>query len=45
MEEKGYLNVAIDVFQKNDPAKPGFVIVEVNVDKKQKVHERQAQIL
>ncbi|MEI6554841.1 MAG: POTRA domain-containing protein [Paludibacter sp.] len=36
MEEKGYLNVAIDVFQKNDPVKPGFVIVEVNVDKKQK---------
>ena len=36
MEEKGYLNVAIDVFQKNDPSKPGFVIVEVNVDKKQK---------
>ena len=36
MEEKGFLNVLVNVYQKNDPAKPGYVIVEVNVDKKQK---------
>jgi outer membrane protein insertion porin family len=36
MEEKGYLNVAVDVFQKDDPNKAGHVIVDINVDKKQK---------
>lgn len=36
MEEKGFLNVIVNVYQKNDPTKPGYVIVEVNVDKKQK---------
>jgi outer membrane protein insertion porin family len=36
MEEKGFLNVLVNVYQKNDPKKPGYVIVEVNVDKKLK---------
>jgi outer membrane protein insertion porin family len=36
MEEKGYLNVLANVYQRNDPNKPGFVIVDINVDKKLK---------
>lgn len=36
MEEKGFLNVQVNVYQKNDPNKPGYVIVEINVDKKLK---------
>jgi outer membrane protein insertion porin family len=36
MEEKGYLNVVVNVYQKDDPNKPGHVIVDVEVDKKLK---------
>ena len=36
MEEKGFLNVAVNVLQKNDTKKPGHVIVDVIVDKKLK---------
>jgi len=36
MEEKGFLNVLVNVYQKNDQKKPGYVIVEINVDKKLK---------
>jgi len=41
MEEKGFLNVLVNVYQRNDPAKPGHVIVDINVDKKlkTKIHE------
>jgi len=41
MEEKGYLNVAVNVFQRNDPNKAGHVIVDIEVDKKlkTKIHE------
>ena len=41
MGEKGFLNAAVNVYQKNDPSKPGHVIVDVNVDKKlkTKIHE------
>lgn len=41
MEEKGYLNVLVNVYQRNDPNKAGYVIVDVNVDKKlkTKVHK------
>ena len=41
MEEKGFLNVQVNVYQKNDPLKPGYVIVEVNVDKKMKTKIHQ----
>ncbi len=41
MEEKGFLNVEVDVFQKNDPTKAGHVIVDVNVDKKLKTKINQ----
>lgn len=41
MAEKGFLNVAASVYQKNDPNKPGFVIVEINVDKKLKTKIHQ----
>ena len=41
MEEKGFLNVEVDVFQKNDPSKAGHVIVDVNVDKKLKTKINQ----
>ncbi len=36
MEEKGFLNVVVNVYQHNDPNKPGHVIVDINVDKKLK---------
>jgi len=36
MEEKGFLNVSANVYQKNDPNKPGHVIVDIDVDKKLK---------
>lgn len=41
LEEKGFLNVNVEVLQRNDPAKPGHVIVDINVDKKlkTKVHK------
>ena len=41
MEEKGFLNVEVSVLQKNDPAKPGHVIVDVIVDKKLKTKIHQ----
>jgi outer membrane protein insertion porin family len=41
LEEKGYLNVDVNVFQRNDPNKPGHVIVDIAIDKKlkTKVHK------
>jgi len=41
MEEKGFLNVLVNVYQRNDPKKAGFVIVDINIDKKlkTKVHK------
>ena len=41
MEEKGYLNVLVNVYQRNDPNKSGYVIVDVNVDKKLKTKVHQ----
>ncbi len=41
MEEKGFLNVLVNVYQRNDPKKPGYVIVEINVDKKLKTKVHQ----
>ena len=36
MEEKGFANAEAKVYQRNDPEKPGQVIVDIEVDKKQK---------
>ena len=36
LDEKGFSNADIKVYQKDDPAKPGFVKVEIDVDKKLK---------
>jgi outer membrane protein insertion porin family len=41
MEEKGFLSVEVEVLQKDDPNKAGHVIVEINVDKKQKTKIRE----
>jgi len=41
MEDKGFLNVLVNVFQRNDPNKPGHVIVDINVDKKRKTKIHQ----
>jgi outer membrane protein insertion porin family len=41
MEEKGFLNVLVNVYQRNDPNKAGYVIVDVNVDKKLKTKVHQ----
>ena len=43
MEEKGFLNVEASVLQRNDPEKPGHVIVDIEVDKKLKT--RVAEIV
>jgi len=41
LSEKGFLNVEAHVYQRNDPSKPGHVIVDIEVDKKlkTKVHK------
>jgi outer membrane protein insertion porin family len=36
LEEKGFMNVDANVYQRNDPEKAGHVIVDVEVDKKVK---------
>ncbi len=41
LEEKGFLNVLVNVYQRNDPNKPGYVIVDINVDKKLKTKVHQ----
>lgn len=41
LEEKGFLNVQVNVYQKNDPKKSGYVIVDINVDKKLKTKIHQ----
>lgn len=40
LEEKGFMNVLVNVYQKNDPEKSNHVIVDIEVDKriKTKVH-------
>lgn len=41
MNDKGFLNAKANVYQRNDPSKPGYVIVDIDVDKKlkTKVHK------
>lgn len=34
LEEKGFMNVEANVYQRNDPDKPNHVIVDIEVDKK-----------
>ena len=41
MGEKGFLNVQVNVYQRNDPNKAGHVIVDINVDKKLKTKIHQ----
>jgi outer membrane protein insertion porin family len=41
LEEKGFLNVQVNVYQKNDPNKAGYVIVDINIDKKLKTKVHQ----
>ncbi len=35
--EKGFYNTTVNILQKEDPAKPNHVLLDVNVDKKEKV--------
>ncbi|MHB9056020.1 MAG: BamA/OMP85 family outer membrane protein [Paludibacteraceae bacterium] len=37
LDEKGFANADIKVLQKDDPAKPNYVKVDINVDKKDKI--------
>jgi len=41
LEEKGFLNAQVNVYQRNDPKKSGYVIVDINVDKKLKTKIHQ----
>ena len=36
-DEKGYKNAELNILRRDDASKPGYVIVDVNVDKKDKV--------
>lgn len=41
LDEKGFANADINIFQKDDPAKAEHVIVDVDVDKKEKTKVRK----
>lgn len=41
LDEKGFANAEINIFQKDDPAKAEHVIVDVDVDKKEKTKVRK----
>ncbi|NLO71585.1 MAG: outer membrane protein assembly factor BamA [Porphyromonadaceae bacterium] len=41
LDEKGFANADINIYQKDDPAIPNQVIVDVNVDKKEKTKVRK----
>lgn len=41
LDEKGFANADINIFQKDDPAKPEQVIVDIDVDKKEKTKVRK----
>ncbi|MDR0371370.1 MAG: BamA/TamA family outer membrane protein [Prevotellaceae bacterium] len=41
MHEKGFLNADVAVYQKDDPQKPGYVIVDVEVNKKLKTRVKK----
>lgn len=45
MHEKGFLNAEVGVFQKDDPQKPGYVIVDIDVDKKLKTKVKEIIIV
>lgn len=38
---KGYSNTQVNVVQRNDPSKPNHVILDINIDKKEKVKVRR----
>ncbi len=41
LEEKGFMNVEVKVYQRNDPEKPNHVIVDIEVDKRLKTRVKQ----
>lgn len=42
--DKGFKNTEVDIVQRDDPAKEGQLIVDVNIDKKEKVKVRKIHI-
>ncbi|MDR1729893.1 MAG: BamA/TamA family outer membrane protein [Prevotellaceae bacterium] len=40
LEAKGYEKAEVDFIQRDDPGNPGFVIVDINIDKKDKIKVR-----
>ena len=44
LDEKGFSNADVNVYQKDDPEKPGFVKVDIEVDKKLKTKVNQIVI-
>ena len=44
MAAKGYHNAAVVIYQKPDPAQPGSVILDINVDKKSKVRVHEIYV-
>lgn len=44
LENKGFSNADVNIYQKDDPAKPQFVVVDINVDKKEKVKVKKIYV-
>lgn len=45
LDEKGFANAEIELLQKDDPAKQGYVVVDVNVDKKEKTKVHKIYVI
>ena len=43
-EEKGFRNASVEIIQRDDPAHPDMIMVDVNIDKKEKVKVRKIYI-
>jgi len=41
LEDKGFLNVTVNVLQRDDPEKPNHVIVDIEVDRQQRMRVQQ----
>lgn len=45
LEDKGFLNVAVNVLQRDDPEKPNHVIVDIEVDRQQRMRVQEIRII
>ena len=45
LDEKGFANADIKVYQKDDPEKPNYVKVDISIDKKEKIKSDKNTVL